>query len=292
VSSIAADEKWLPRSGTVLSLWGVLVKRITPEQLNDLLRTYATGHASIRWPSQAKTYRKHLESAGDSTVPPYVSDSASIQPSQLMELAATFREIGLAVTAELFEELATQNAQSIAKLTFDRMFQDASRQITRELKTVHLMLVPREKVAFNANPLGGWEDVTKRFPSATLDIEEMAKCYAFGRCTASVFHAMRVMEHGLVALAKFLGVPYEHKNWDPIIKKMRAEIEDYKASSFKGNLDFIRQAFERLTAVQLALRNETMHARSFYDDERADDIYRASRAFMRQLATQLGEDAP
>jgi hypothetical protein len=68
---------------------------------------------------------------------------------------------------------------------------------------------------------------------------------------------------------------------------MRTEVENYQASSFKGNLDFIKQTLDRLTAVQTALRNEVMHARSFYDEERAIDIYRAVRAFMQQLATQL-----
>lgn len=140
---------------------------------------------------------------------------------------------------------------------------------------------------FYDNP-GFASAATAAFPAATLDIEESGKCFALGRWTACVFHLMRVMEHGLRALALFLGVPTDYKTWDPIIKKMRSEIENYSASSFKGDLDFIRQSLDRLTAVQTALRNEVMHARSFYDQERADDIYRAVRAFMEQLATKLG----
>lgn len=98
---------------------------------------------------------------------------------------------------------------------------------------------------------------------------------------------MRVMEHGLRELATFLSVDPDFKTWDPIIKTMRHDVENHNKSSFKGNLDFIRQALGRLTAVQAALRNEVMHSRSFYDEERAFDIYRAVCGFMKQLAAQL-----
>jgi hypothetical protein len=181
---------------------------------------------------------------------------------------------------DVFKNENTTLAQLVAAFTELRV------RISDEMEQALLFHVPISRARYFESPKFS-DSVTVAFPSATLDIEEAGKCFALGRWTACVFHLMRVTEHGLRALATYLGVPCDFKTWDPIIRKMRTEVEDYNASTFKGNLDFIRQTLERLTGVQLALRNEIMHARSFYDEERAEDIYRAVRIFMEQLATQL-----
>src|SRR5262249_39536541 len=51
------------------------------------------------------------------------------------------------------------------------------------------------------------EEVATKFVPANQDIEEAGKCLALSRGTATVFHLMRVMEAGLKALAKPLGIP-------------------------------------------------------------------------------------
>src|SRR5262249_6091339 len=60
---------------------------------------------------------------------------------------------------------------------------------------------------FTARRLFG-EEVATKFVPANQDIEEAGKCLALSRGTATVFHLMRVMEAGLKALAKPLGIPY------------------------------------------------------------------------------------
>ena len=169
----------------------------------------------------------------------------------------------------------------------ERLLGELRRRIVDELDSRQCFYMGNDKAKLYGVKNAFGEAVATAFASATLDIEEAGDCLAFERYTASVFHLMRVMEHGLRALAIYLNVPFDFKTWDPIIKKMRAEVENYATSSFKGNLDFMRQALERLTSVQLALRNEVMHSRSFYDEERARDIYRSVLAFMQQLATHL-----
>jgi hypothetical protein len=141
-------------------------------------------------------------------------------------------------------------------------------------------------------------EALKCFPEASRDVEEGSKCFALGRYTASVFHLMRVMEHGMNALAAELGVVHDYKTWDKKIEKMATVLTDelrkkYDPSSpLAGRMDFFKQATERLTAVQHALRNETMHARSHYGEEDAKDIYRSVLRFMEQLAQHLGAPAP
>ena len=136
----------------------------------------------------------------------------------------------------------------------------------------------------------------ERFVSASRDVEEASKCLALGRYTASVFHLMRITEKGMDALAETLGIFGEYQTWDPKIRKMVKVLVDELRKGYdnmspaiKGRLDFFKQATERLTAVQHALRNETMHSRSHYGREDAIDIYRATLRFIETLAEKLEE---
>ena len=38
----------------------------------------------------------------------------------------------------------------------------------------------------------GWEGILKRFPDTIRDVEEMNRCFALARYTASMFHALHV----------------------------------------------------------------------------------------------------
>lgn len=210
-----------------------------------------------------------------------------------LPLLVSFRDVcaeaGLNASVATIDKVAAlQAGQGCTEETLFKLVEELMGRLHDEMKAEVFLHLESGNARFLEPQLFG-EAVAKRFPAASIDIEEAGKCFAFGRHTASVFHLMRVMEHGLFALAAFLRVTYEHKSWDAVIKKMRSEVEDYKASSFKGDLDFLRQTLERFTGVQTALRNEVMHARSFYDEERAHDIYRSVRAFMGQLATKLTE---
>jgi hypothetical protein len=139
------------------------------------------------------------------------------------------------------------------------------------------------------------EGALKCFPDTSRDVEEAAKSFALGRNTACVFHLMRVMEHGMNALAKELGVVHEYKTWEKKIEKMATALTDElrkpyaPTSPLAGRMEFFKQATERLTAVQHALRNETMHARSHYGQDDARDIYRSVLRFMEQLAGHLAQ---
>jgi hypothetical protein len=78
-------------------------------------------------------------------------------------------------------------------------------------------------------PLFG-EDFTNRFKTVgAFELDEAAKCKALGRSTACVFHLMRVLEIGIRAMARCLGVPDPVKpaerNWGKILAKIKADIE-------------------------------------------------------------------
>ena len=53
--------------------------------------------------------------------------------------------------------------------------------------------------------------VIAKWHNLEYDIVEAGNCYAMGRCTAMVFHLMRVMEFGVQELGVKLGVALERK---------------------------------------------------------------------------------
>lgn len=111
---------------------------------------------------------------------------------------------------------------------FSSRIPEIHQRIQDELDLHLFMQIPRDRVNyFQKTGLFG-EGVSKAFPSASSDIEEAGNCYATDRNTASVFHSMRVLEHGLRGLAADLKVafpgPIELENWQNIIEKIESEI--------------------------------------------------------------------
>ena len=131
---------------------------------------------------------------------------------------------------------------------------------------------------------------------AQFEIDEAAKCLALRRSTACVFHLMRVMEVGIKAVARCLGIPDptkgSEKNWGKILKKIKDEIDNRNAAkSWKKAKDqeFFLASHAHLDVVREAWRNPTMHVENKYTEEEAEDIFAAVKSFMRKLATRLSE---
>ena len=127
-----------------------------------------------------------------------------------------------------------------------------------------------------------------RFPDAIPDMEEAAKCYAFERPTACIFHLMRVTEYGINAIAKLLNIPDHNPTWEPIIRKIDAELKlDYKHRQYKGSQDLLANMSTHLHAVKVAWRNKTMHVEKINTMEHAKEIYDATCGLMRYLGENL-----
>jgi hypothetical protein len=138
------------------------------------------------------------------------------------------------------------------------------------------------------NPLFG-DVVHSRFPSASDDIEEAGKCLAFSRGTACVMHLMRVMEVGLKALAKPLGIPYA-PSWESYLRQINTKMAvEYKKKplGWRKREPFFRDISGDLVTVKHAWRNPSMHVVRKYSPEEADEILRAVRRFMQRLADGL-----
>jgi len=135
-----------------------------------------------------------------------------------------------------------------------------------------------------------------KFPNASFELEEGSKCIALGRYTAAVFHAMRMLEYGIKALAKRLDIPdptrAAEKNWGAILGAIQAKIDElWPKSSRLPNSE--GAAFEslhtHLETVRNPWRNATMHVETIYAPHEALHILRCSCFFMVNLSKVTNE---
>ena len=134
------------------------------------------------------------------------------------------------------------------------------------------------------------------FPQASFEVEESAKCYLYGRYTASVFHAMRVLEYGIRALSMRLNVedvlkPSDRK-WGSILKTIASRIDELwprnKAEGSEEAVKF-RALHATLDAVKHPWRNSTMHVDTIYTPDDAIHILRCTAYFMKGLSQLVDE---
>jgi hypothetical protein len=147
------------------------------------------------------------------------------------------------------------------------------------------------------------ERVNENFPSAVEDIKEAGNCYAHGNYTATVFHLMRVVEHGLRALARQLrvtfksktgaSIPMELQQWEVIIGKIESKIDDIskrpKSKRKSEDLQFYSEAAKEFRYFKEAWRNHVSHSRVIYDKHDAAKVIEHVRDFMQHISTRVRE---
>lgn len=152
------------------------------------------------------------------------------------------------------------------------------------------------EAALYAQPRRGWEEIVKRFPAATTDIDEMSKCFALGRYAAAVFHSVQVVEVGLAELCEALGSKDPHSGWtaaakalERVINKKHQDRTDFERKHFA----FFEQVQGTVEGLKNAWRNKISHAQGRlavltpdFTPDATEEIILASRAFMRRLATE------
>jgi hypothetical protein len=135
-------------------------------------------------------------------------------------------------------------------------------------------------------------EISKSFPSATLELIDASKCYGVGRSTACVFHLMRGLEVGLACMARVFGVSADHTNWHNIIEQTEAKIRDMsqtKPKNWKEDQEFYSQAASYFMVLKDAWRNYTAHMRGRYDEEEALRIMDNVFGFLKKLSSKLHE---
>lgn len=175
---------------------------------------------------------------------------------------------------------------------------DFSTTLSRELKGKKvLVLDAREQAYFEPmEPLFGPE-VAANFPTdGAFEIDEAAKCLAFARPTAGVFHLMRTMEIGIRAVARCLQIADPLKpadrNWGAILKLIKEALDKRwptGADRMHGDGSTFENIYASLDAVKNPWRNATMHVEKKYTDDEAEHIFVAVKGFMKKLASRCDE---
>jgi hypothetical protein len=131
--------------------------------------------------------------------------------------------------------------------------------------------------------------VADKFPDASKDIGAATRCLALDEWTASVFHSMRVLEHGLAPLAMRFNVPFAKDSWHTVIRGIEDGIKELRN---QGNLtekdrqqisDYSESA-SQFRYFKDAWRNHVTHRSIHYDSNGAELVWRHVRDFMQKMA--------
>jgi hypothetical protein len=140
---------------------------------------------------------------------------------------------------------------------------------------------PQRKDYFEADNLFGSE-VAAAFPSCARDIQKAGSCYALEQEDGCVYHLMQVLERGLNALAARFQVPFDYRNWQPIIGAVEAKVKALPPSQERH---FYQEVVGQFGFLKDAYRNHALHVRDAkYDLDKALSIFNHVRDFMRALA--------
>jgi hypothetical protein len=153
---------------------------------------------------------------------------------------------------------------------------------------------PREQSKVLERWQEDWARVLDGFPSAQKDIQAGVDLWALQHHTASAFHFMRVLEHGLRALAKDVGISFDIQNWQNVIDEIEAEIRQISKRLPRGaekneRLRFLSEAAKEFVYFKDGWRNYVAHNRANYDEYQSRGILEHVKAFMTTLSSKLRE---
>lgn len=166
-----------------------------------------------------------------------------------------------------------------------------------EMKARQFFALSARMSSWYSNPTRGWEVVVDRFGCGD-DVEEARRCIALDRPTAAVFHLMRVVEKGVLALQVFLKNPIDPKaHFGGVLCKLEAMVRktDYEhvPDDLKPYLPFMKEVLPHLSGVKMSIRDKVTHAdnriiiRESFSSSKAKDVYHLSLGLMKVLARGL-----
>jgi len=251
----------------------------------DMLKNYCTQLSSI---SEALVKLKSQADGGQSNLP------SAIRLRRLLEnlesLKELLQQLGMRTSEELCSVLLKKLAlvksiskgRPLSKLPeIGRALDSLLDGITAEFKSKLFYYVPNALANYyQENPFS--RDIADNFTDAIRDMMEAGKCFALGRYTASVFHLMRVTEHGNEKIRKEYEIA-EVKNWSQFLSKLRMYAHAQSGDREKK----IMVIHQRVVGLKDAFRDNTMHFISDYNQEEAQAVFSAVRNYMEIVTKKL-----
>lgn len=221
--------------------------------------------------------------------------------NDLDNLMTTLLVIGARVTWMAADDLRRALFDPESTTTYGQMglaIQDIGGRFRHELMLVKLYVISGDKTGLlnGADYLLG-QPTADRFKDVWFECEEAAKCLAVGRPTACVFHTMRMLEVGIRALSKRLGIENPTKstqrNWGAILSTIKTAIDSkFPQSSRLAHTEgaLLESIYASLDAIKNPWRNATMHVEEIYTDSEALHILQCSATLIQKMAGGFDQD--
>lgn len=216
-----------------------------------------------------------LAKTAEAGLPPEIFDFLDALRAPLEALSAEYAASQL----EALQRQAVGGTLDAGQLVSELVQLEAGLQ--KELALIRQVpLLPAQSRRLN-NPAPFGTAVEERFSACAYDIEEAASCLAFRRPTAAVFHCMKILERGLFAFERCVGIsppPGVQRGWSDIMAGLRTACPPPLAP-----------ALVRLQWVQRRWRAPSLIPAAKYTETEAELIFQSVGAFMRELADRCDE---
>jgi hypothetical protein len=224
----------------------------------------------------------------------YNDESRKGEIQAMEDFIAESEEYSLTSTGDQFYRMKRAFEKGAGRKEIDKLLPELLNRLEDECRRRRMLMIEPEHVKYAEDPQffdptdPTANKVSTELSSASEDIAEAGMCLACGRSTACVMHLSRVVECGLEALAKALGVTKQN-DWGQYLNQIDVELQKRFKSAGARSLDeqFYAEVHITFDAVRRAWRNPTMHVDKTYTPERAEEIMVSVRSFMRHLATKL-----
>jgi hypothetical protein len=229
---------------------------------------------------------------------PLTANESSILKQELEKAIPWCEGIGLELTLKHLRRVVNSLPQQPTRGRLREDIRELDSRIHDEIENCLFMHIPGEKANYYREPLHGWEEVVKRFPQACRDIEEANRSFACGLYAAAVFHAMLVVEFGLIEIGKLIDVGDPKPGWNSTIGRIDQIVNKTKYPDLKPAEQKYRRLLEQLLPTMRSMdggwRDKISHAdnklvlmTSDFDDRVAKMILENVCMFMLRLATDL-----
>jgi hypothetical protein len=233
-------------------------------------------------------------------MPPSVESDRKIALTELDKIKDSLDELPLSfVLREQYARVRrlVPDSSSDQVTTLVREFHN---NLIMEMTGHWFLLVPadkRERYEQRQRPFG--DAVAQTFDDASKDICAASRCFALDEWTACVFHLMRVLEHGLRALAVNVGLGADamaHENWKNVIDLIEAKIRAMeglpKSPEKIARLKELSGLASQFRYFKDAWRNHVSHSHESYDEREASNVWHHVKTFMEQMAEISSPEQP
>ncbi len=200
------------------------------------------------------------------------------------------KDSGLKVSASVIEKIN-------GPLETGRELEIIANGVKAELRNQLFLHIPQHLAERYESELVLSSHAQLAFPTAHAELAESSNCYALGRHTATVFHAMRGAEVGLWSLATELEISsldtVEFEQWLRLIDQIESEIRKLqglpKGTEKDEALQFYSDAAVHFMCFKDAYRTRAAHARATFDEGKSLKILDHGRDFVEALSLRLKE---